>query len=461
MLPAQLDGVDAHMQQQLHAAVGGHADGVFGVKHVVNGAVGGGKQLALGRFHRHAFAQRAGGKGLVLHLGHGHDGAGHGSAQHGVLLFVTGGGGRGRGRGGRGSLGGGADGGGRRGLHEVHQIGLDDRHLRSVNDLDAVALMHHAGGAGAFQHRVADLGGVDDRHAQTGGAAVHIGNVGLAAETLQNLGGNGVAHRRAGAVGADAGLGLEVGAGEQLGLLVVVLTAGGLEVALGDHEVEGEVVQEEVGDAHHDHPQPVGLGVALHDAEQRQVDQAAGEGHADAHVENVHEHVGKARVDAVYHIHGGGHEQEGELQRFGDAGEHGGQRRGDEQAAHHLTLFRLGGAVHGQRRAGQTEDHQRELAGHETGGFHREHLGALGGQLCEEDVLRALHGDAVHHGGAAHRGLPEGNVEHVMQAEGNEGAFRHAVDPGAHVAGTDDQIAQQRDGVLDHRPDVEHGDAHH
>ena len=104
---------------------------------------------------------------------------------------------------------------------------------------------------GAFQHRVADLGGVDDRHAQTGGAAVHIGNVGLAAETLQDLGGNGVAHRRAGAVGADAGLGLEVGAGEQLGLLVVVLTAGGLEVALGDHEVEGEVVQEEVGDALH------------------------------------------------------------------------------------------------------------------------------------------------------------------------------------------------------------------
>ena len=205
----------------------------------------------------------------------------------------------------------------------------------------------------------------------------------------------------------------------------------------------------------------MGLGVALHDAEQRQVDEAAGEGHADAHVEDVHEHVGEARVDAVHHVHGGGHEQEGEFQRLGDAGEHGGQRRRDEQAAHHLTLFRLGGAVHGQRRAGQAKDHQRELAGHETGGFHREHLGALGGQLREEDVLRALHGDAVHHGGAAHRGLPEGNVEHVMQAEGNEGAFRHAVDPGAHVAGTDDQIAQQRDGVLDHRPDVEHGDAHH
>ena len=43
---------------------------------------------------------------------------------------------------------------------------------------------------------------------------------------------------------------------------------------------------------------------------------------------------------------------------------------------------------------------------------------AVGGQLCKEDVLRALDGHAVHNGGAAHGGLPEGHIEDVVQAEG-------------------------------------------
>ena len=323
--------------------------------------------------------------------------------------------------------------------------------------------MDHAGSAGAFQQGVLDLVGVNHGDPQTGGAAVHVREVRLAAQALEDQGRGGVgvtARRGSGAVGAHAGLGLEVGAGEELGLLVVVLTAGGLEVHLGNHEVEGEVVQEEVDHAHDHHPDPVGLGVALEDAEEGQVDEAAGEGHAHAHVKDVHQHVGQAGVDAVDRVHGGGHKEEGEFQRLGDAGEHGGQGGGDQKAAGDLPLFGLGGPVHSQGGAGQAEDHEGELARHKAGGRDGEDLGGLGSQLGEEDVLGALDGDPVDDGGAAHGGLPEGHIEHMVQAEGDQGPLDQAVDPGARVAGADDQVAQGGDAVLDHRPDKEQADAH-
>ena len=87
-------------------------------------------------------------------------------------------------------------------------------------------------------------------------------------------------------------------------------------------------------------------------------------------------------------------------------------------------------------------------------------MGGLGGQLGEEDILRALDGDAVDDRGAAHSGLPEGHIEYVVQAEGDQGALQDAVDPGAGVARLEDQIAQGGNAHLDHRPDIEHGDAH-
>ena len=159
-------------------------------------------------------------------------------------------------------------------------------------------------------------------------------------------------------------------------------------------------------------------------------------------------------------VHQGGHEEEREFQGFGDAGEHGGQGGGDEQAAGHLLLLRLGGLIHGQGRAGQTEDHEGELAGHKAGGLHREDLGGLGGQLGEEDVLCPLDGDAVDDGCAAHGGLPEGHIEHVVQAEGDQGPLQQAVDPGPAVARPEHQVAQGGDAHLDHGPDEEHDDAH-
>src|SRR5699024_3019117 len=54
----------------------------------------------------------------------------------------------------------------------------------------------------------------------------------------------------------------------------------------------------------------------------------------------------------------------------------------------------------------------------------------------------------------------EGHVKDVVQAEGDQGALDQAVNEGARIARADDQIAQHADAGLDHRPDVEHGDAH-
>ena len=173
----------------------------------------------------------------------------------------------------------------------------------------------------------------------------------------------------------------------------------------------------------------------------------------------MHQHVAQTGQDAVDGVHQGGDEQEGELQGLGDAGEHGGQGGGQQQAAHHLLLLRTGGVVHGQGSAHQAEDHEGELAGHEAGGGDGEDLGGLGGQLGEVDVLGTLDHHLVDDGGAAHGGLPEGHIEHMVQAEGDQGPLGDAVDPGADVAGAQDQIADQGDALLDQGPDVEHGDA--
>ena len=88
-------------------------------------------------------------------------------------------------------------------------------------------------------------------------------------------------------------------------------------------------------------------------------------------------------------------------------------------------------------------------------------LDVRSGQLGEEDVLRALHQRAAHHGRASERGLPERNIEHMVQTERDERALNKAVQPGAAIAGREDKAAERVDAALNHRPDIIHCDAHH
>ena len=205
----------------------------------------------------------------------------------------------------------------------------------------------------------------------------------------------------------------------------------------------------------------MGLGVALHHTEQHQVDETAGEGHAHAHIQDVHQHEGQTGQHAVHRVHGQCHKDKGKFQRLGDAGEESRQRGRQQQAACRLFLFRLGALVHRQRRAGQTEHHKGELTGHETGSADREHRGRLGGQLGKEDVLCAGHGHAIDDGGAAHSGLPERHIEHMMQSKGNQRTLQQAVNKGTCVAGSQHQCTQCGNPALHHRPDIEHGNADH
>ena len=456
VLSAQLNGIDADVQQDLRTRIGRHADRVSGIEYCLDGAVRRGVQLALRRVDRNTGAHDTGSECLVGHLVKGHHRAAHVCAQHRILQLACGSGRRSRccrcGRS--------ADEIGCRMLQIVLQIGLDDCDLRTVDDLHAVALVDDAGCARLLQQRIGHLVRVVHGDAQTGRAAVEVGKIVLAAQTLQDERGDRVrAVRLRAAVRTDAGLFLEIGTGVEFGLLVVVLTTRGLEVHFADHKREGRVVEEEIDHADDDDPDPAGLGIALQDAEQREVDDAAREGHADTDAQNMHQHIGQTGIDAVHRVHQGRNEQEGELDGLGDAGEHGGQRRRDQQTADRLFLFRPCTAVHREGCAGQTEDHNGELARHEAGRSDREHLGALGCQLGKEDVLRALHEHAVDGGGAAECGLPEGHIEHMVQTEGDERTLDDAVDPGACIARARDQIAQQRDPALHDRPEIEHHDA--
>lgn len=80
-------------------------------------------------------------------------------------------------------------------------------------------------------------------------------------------------------------------------------------------------------------------------------------------------------------------------------------------------------------------------------------------QLGEEDILAALDEVAVDHHRAADAGLPEGQIEDVVQAEGNEGPLDDAENQGADIARAGDEAAEGEDAVLYDRPYEAHGDA--
>ena len=171
-------------------------------------------------------------------------------------------------------------------------------------------------------------------------------------------------------------------------------------------------------------------------------------------------HVGGTGQDYLYGEQGRRYEQEGKLQGLCDSGEHAGQSCGQQKAACLLFLFRLRALIHGQGCARQTEDHENKLAGEVTGCVCTEvrHVGGIS-KLGEEDVLAALYQLACHFHGASHCSLPEGHVEYVMQAEGNQRTLDDTEDQGSDVAAAGYQAAQGVDAVLYHRPYEVHGDA--
>ena len=220
----------------------------------------------------------------------------------------------------------------------------------------------------------------------------------------------------------------------ELRLLVVVLAARRLEVEVADHPREDEVVEEEIDNADRDDIHPARLRLALQDAEDEEVEEAARECQTDGDVEDVRDHVGGACERDLHGEERGGDEEEGELDRLGDAREHRGQSRREKKTARDLLLFGTRTAVHGERRARQAEDHEDELA-REVARRIRAEMRDIGrSELGEEDVLTALDELTVDHHRAANARLPERQIENVVQAKGDQSALDDAEDQRADVA---------------------------
>ena len=171
-------------------------------------------------------------------------------------------------------------------LQIIFQLALDDRDLRAVDDLNTAAASNDTARTALTELGIGDEIGVLDRDAQTCGAAVEGNDVFLAAKPLQDERRN-VAWR-AGDVGALL-FAVVVGTGVELYLVISHLASGREIVVAENEETEEEEIHNEIEDSHKRHHDPVGLGVALNDAKQGQVDDTAREGHAHTHAENVHE----------------------------------------------------------------------------------------------------------------------------------------------------------------------------
>ncbi|MNV53092.1 hypothetical protein D3C71_1452200 [compost metagenome] len=95
-----------------------------------------------------------------------------------------------------------------------------------------------------------------------------------------------------------------------------IFAARSLQVELADDEAEPEVVDDRK-DQTDRNDEPPGCAVR-NNAEQHVVDEAAGEGHADLNAENMHRHEGQSCEYGVNREQQRSHEQERELERFGN-----------------------------------------------------------------------------------------------------------------------------------------------
>ena len=339
------------------------------------------------------------------------------------------------------------------------KIRLDDGDLRAIDDLHARSLDDDADGARRLQELLVDERGIRDRAAKARRAAVDGSDVPLAAKAARDCRALGIGCARAGRCSRRALLRLVVSLRIELRLLVVVLAARRLEVEVTDHPREDEVVEEEVDDTDRDDVHPARLRLSLQDAEDEEVEETARECQADGDVEDVRDHVGGACERDLHGEERGCDEEEGELDRLGDAREHRGQSRREQEAARDLLLLGTRTAVHSERRARQAEDHEDELA-REVARRIRAEMRDIGrSELGEEDVLTALDELAVDHHRAADARLPERQIEDVVQAKGDQSALDDAEDQRADVARARHEAAEREDALLGERPDEVHGDA--
>ena len=134
--------------------------------------------------------------------------------------------------------------------------------------------------------------------------------------------------------------------------------------------------------------------------------------------------------------------QERELNRFCDTSEHGCQGCRKEQAASNPFFLWTCAAIHSQRTAWETEDHENKLTGEVTCCIRTEMCNIRGSELCKEDVLTTLDQVAIHHHGAADTSLPEWQIEYVVQTKWNESTLDDTKNQGTDIACASNECTQ-------------------
>ncbi|MNZ61552.1 hypothetical protein D3C78_796510 [compost metagenome] len=104
----------------------------------------------------------------------------------------------------------------------------------------------------------------------------------------------------------------------------------------------------------------------MQDAKQDEIDKAAGKRLANGDMQNVGEHKCQAIEERVDDIKHRCHEQERELNRFGNARQERGQRCRNQQPRYALFILGFGGVIHRQTRPEQAEHHGDKASGHKA-----------------------------------------------------------------------------------------------
>ena len=252
-------------------------------------------------------------------------------------------------------------------VHEL-DLGADDHLAGSLAGTD------DTGSTSSLDGLLVHLGVILDLKAQTGCAVTNVLHVLLAADSSQNSGSN---------------FGVVVVCQNDLllGLFVLVLTAGGLQVVLGDGKVEHCVEHHEGCDAQrNDHP---GLGSCGQRSGEHQVGSACREAEASTETGVVGDDGEDAVQGRVHNVQGEAQEHEAELKRLGNAADEGADCSGQNQTDSSLLV--LGGLDHSQSSTGNTEHH----AGEETGHVHAQAPAHICAGLACPEVGQVAQADGI------------------------------------------------------------------
>ena len=297
-------------------------------------------------------------------------------------------------------------------LQHLLQLVVHELDLGADDDLASVlAGTDDTGSTGSLDSLLVNLSVVEHLKAQAGCAVANVLHVLLAADSSQNSRSN----LSVVIVGQNDLL---------LSLFVVILTAGGLQVELGDGEVEHCVEHHECSDAQrNDHPSLSSCGQR---SGEHQVGGTCGEAEASTETGVVGDDGKDAVQSSVHNVQGEAQEHEAELEGLGNAADEGADCSRQNQADGGLLV--LSGLDHSQSSAQDTEHHAGEEAGH----VHTKAPAHISRGLASPEVGQVAQTDGIE---------PEHVVQSVVQAGGDEQTVQEGVDASADAAHASDAVA--------------------